>query len=1462
MRRLWSALRRLGSDRRGFSDYVALAIATPLALMGFVGGSAITETVSAQAALHTAAGMADRSLVANGCLTSNALQAMDATLQAAHMNPGRMTLKTATTGSGLYGSRGLAVQVGYQIPLAIPGTPWVLTSRYATAQVANDQSQAVPYDGAGQSACASASLVAATFSGTAGTSGGGSSAQLPPEPTAVSETVTPNPDGVGSALTVSGLVTSNGTPMADVPVAVAVGSQTSTTVSTNAQGQYSATLTPTQAGSATVTVTAGPATNQATVTIQPLAPASITLNVPASVTVGQEFAIAGTVLATNGQPVANGTHVTVSSSDATDIPTQTVTTVGGQFTVSVPSGITTLGTVTVAATAGSVTQSAPITVQPGPPESVTLALSPSSGPAGHAWTFSGTVEGPDQTPVASATPVSLTSSTDTRDTLPTLQTNAQGQFSGSVTLTQAGSQAFTAQAGTAQSPPVTVQVNPGPPVQVASMQAAPNPVNQGATTVISGTVLDAYGNPEPAGVPITLTSTAWSQSVTTTTGSGGVFQVPVSFTQSGNQVVQAAAGSTPLENGTTTVSVNAEGAYTLSATPASTTMTAGQTQTVTWTLTDSQGNPVPNIVLTFRATPSSGTTLSETSGTTNSQGQVTMTVSATTAGTLTVTATAATSPNTSGTATWVVNPATPKTVDPPTISPSVVQSTQDGGSVIPVVTGLVLDRYGNPVANATVSVAGGWDPGVSFTGTANAQGYFSIPVQPVDVGGPYYPTITVSDSAGSNTTTYTDTSLTVVTQMYALTLTPTSGSSITPAGTPVGVQVSLSAYGPNSGAPVPNATVTLEVSSSDTGYWAAGTTAPTPSSPQTITVTTNSQGTALAEVALEPNTGQQVITGSWATDNTTGTLDVLVTANSPAEAAWQSVSPNPVTAGQTLTWAAQLLDADGFPLSSGQTGSWTFDNTSGTATTGSWNGLNGVATGSGTPTTAGSFPVSLTLDGQTYTSSSVTVNPGPVQFLYPVLGPANNTNGTLLPGGSWNAGTDTMSYGTLPPSAGSTFSTRWTAYDAYGNAVPDWATGTVTCAASNGGSCPSMTQPSQPTNSHGDSGWANEGPFPAGSYTLTYTPSGASTSASSVVSHLTMTIQVPFYAFISSNQPSQATAWPLSSASPWYNVTTGFKVNSVYDVVSANGQTFGISAATHTVMALVHGTWQPSHVLGSTQVQVLHMTPSGALYGYLLNPTGVFFYSGGHLDTLTTFAQGVGPGPAYNPSNWPWLIEYVKPWVVFWAHWTETVSECSSCTPQTYYYTSLASWDPSSGRSQLLNVVGTVDTSGFYTESANLAYTLIPAGGGTAYFFNNSINYGYSPPQTSTSEYIQTFNTSTGTFSGNTDVQLAMMGSWGWQDPQTGGVLYQENSSSTLVLVTPNGNVNATGNVNSYILPGEPASGVAPYWNAGQDVLAVPWQNGSTGTAGVVALTGGGSPISTRFADLTTPPTIGGLAGP
>lgn len=774
---------RFWRDRRGLDSYVALAITLPLVLAGWVAGSYLVATQSGDAVLHSAATIADRSLVANGCLTNTAIQGIETTLQAAHMAPSNLSVSTTGAGSAqaaLYGTTGLGVQLTYHLPITFPLTGTLFTPTL-TAQVSNDQSQAVPY-GAG-SGCASSSLLASTFAGQGGSGGTGSgagSATLPAVATGVTLNATPSPAMVGSPVTITGSVTSSGSPMAHVAVQVTLGSQT-VTATTNSAGSYQTTITPTQAGNDTITATAGPASQSATLTVNAASPASLSLTAPNTVTVGQNFTVQGTVTTANGHPVADGTAVTVSSSDAA-ITTKTATTQNGTFSVSEP-GVTALSPspITITATASPATQSTTITVTPGAPQTVTLTVTPGHAAAGSSWSVSGTVTGPDGTPVASGTAVMVQAQGDTVDAPVTLSTNSQGAFSGTLTLTQAGSETLIANAGSVTSTGVTVTVTPASPAAVANLAASPNPVNQGATTMVTGQVLDAYGNPVAAGTSIVLSSSAWSIPYTTTTGTNGSIHVPVSFNVSGDQIVTAAAGGTGLANGTATVRVNASGAYTLQATQSTTTMAAGATQSTTWTLTDSQGNPVAGDTLNLSAQPASGATLSPTTATTNSQGQVTMTASTTQAGVFTVTASLAQdSGNTTGTATWEVTPATPAAVDPPVISPNSVVSIQQGGTTYPTITGLALDAYGNPIAGATVTVSGGWDPGTAATGVTNSQGYFDITLNPVDVGGPYHPTITVTSPQGSSTQTYTNTSLTVTTQ-----------TSIFPPGTPMNYTVTL-----------------------------------------------------------------------------------------------------------------------------------------------------------------------------------------------------------------------------------------------------------------------------------------------------------------------------------------------------------------------------------------------------------------------------------------------------------------------------------------------------------------------------------------------------------------------------------------------------------------------------------------------------------------------------------------------
>ncbi len=1116
MRRL---LLKLWREEAGVAQYVALAIALPILLMAAVAGTALIETVSAQSVLHNTAEIVDRSLVADGCLTQNALTAAQQTLQANNMNPNQVYLDT-TGGSGaqqLYGQRGLSVNMGYDLNLNVPGTNWSVAKDYVRAQVASDQSQYVP-NVVNNSSCISTTAMQTAFQGTRGQNGvqlaGGSSSGVTPPatmPTAITEAATPTTATVGETVTVSGQVLESGSP-APAGVAVAISSsQANATAQTNAQGGYTATLTFSQPGTVQIGVMAGLVTQTATVDVIPAQPATIQISAPSAIVVGQPFTISGTVLDAAGQAVADGTQVSITSNDAADVSNQTTTTTAGQFIFDVSSGITSLATnpVTVSVSASPASQSASIQVQPGAPQSVSFSATPSSETAGSQVSVSGQVLGPDGTAVAAGTQVTIQSPNDTADTFPVLTTDAQGNFSGTVTLDEAGQIDMYASAGKVQSAQQTVQVSAGVPNQVAGLSADPSPVNMGANDIVSGTVFDQYGNPVATGTQVTLTSTGFASPVSATTGAGGEFATTAVFQSSGMQVVSVQYQGATLLNGTATVSVNMQGAYSLVATQSATTIVAGQTQAVTFTLEDSNGNPVAGDTIDFTETPEGTSSLSATSATTNSAGQVTINFSPTEAGNAVLTASlAADNGTTTGTAAWIVSAASESTIDPPAITPSVVQSISYGGTVDPQISGIALDQYGNPIAGATVTITGGWDPGVNFTGTTDSTGTFNISLTPVDLGGPFYPTITVQSSQGTTTQTYTDTSLSVVKQLYYLTVTSLSGANV-PAGTPEGFVATLSEYGGNSNVPVAGASITLDVSSSDSASSSWSTATPTLAGPTSVTVTTNSQGQATANVAFENNLGSQTVEVSYPYDSTQGSTTVNVTANTATAAYWGSSSPNPVVAGQPFKSSVQLVDSYGFPVAAGEAVGLAFPGSTGATWT---TAAGGQASGSVTSTLAGSGSVTVTsIAGQSVSglqaSSLETVVPAPMAYFYPKLGPANNTGGTMLSGNSWTAPSSpaqgpTNAFGTLsdPPTGGSTYSVAGVGFDQYGNQETS-ASATLSCAAASGGACPSLP-------ASASAGWQNVGAFVSGAYTLTLTPSSSSGGIASAptTTHLTFTV--------------------------------------------------------------------------------------------------------------------------------------------------------------------------------------------------------------------------------------------------------------------------------------------------------------------------------------------------------------------
>lgn len=1259
--------------RRGFrwsgsalDDIVMVVGITVVGVAFMMGALDLWGTVHTRQVLQQAGQIVDRSIVASGCLTSAAQDQLDAFVTQNGLNPADMVVQAQTTETP-YGSRMPTALLGYDFNIPNPFNGSTLFKTYTQVSIPSDQSLAVLGDGAATSGCATD--LSSTFTGTTnyGSTGGTGSSGSGTAVTSLTFSASPNPVPSGTTVALSGVadVGSNPAPSGTV-IDLALPNE-ALAVSVGSNGDWSTTWTAVSPGSYTLTASSGIASANVSLDITAAAPQTITWQVPGTVTIGQAFTIQATVTDTNGYPVPNGTAVTLSSTDSTDIPTVTLDTLNGVVSERINSGITQdVSSVTLTAASGSVTSQDTITVDPGAPQSVTITASPTTIVAGGSVTFSGQVEGPDNTPPAAGTPVTLASQTDTTDTFPSTTTSGSGAYSASATLTVAGSQQVTAQVtsngSTITSTPTVVTVDPGPAAVLTQGSATPNPVEQGAVLTVSGVVTDAYGNPVGAGVPITLTGSALTQTASTTTGTHGAFSVTDTFDQAGTQSVTVNANGSPLSGGVLSVDVLPTGADTLTPSPSAPSMQAGGSTTVTWTLTDSQGNPVAGQTLSFALSPAVAGAVTPTSATTNANGQVAVTVGPLTAtGQYTLTATATGLTNVTGTAAITVNPATATlTVLTPTITPTAVQSVADGGTITPVITGTVVDAYGNPVANTSVTVTGGWDSG-TFSGTTNSQGQFAIALTPENVGGPYYPTIALNGGSG---VTYRNTELDVVNALYGMTLVSTNGSASTPAGTPYNVLVTVYKYGAGAALPVPNAAVTFSVSGGDTGSaWGTPASPPTPSSPTSITLDTNSQGQATASVALMPNTGASTILAAWPQDNTSATLGVTVTANSPSTAYWATPNPDPQTAGQTFTFGGQLVDSSGFGLSNGQTVAVAFSNLPWVnTTTGYGNGVYGWFSGSMTPTIAGTnWLVIMNVNGVNYDQNSSepslpgateTIDPAAVQYFYPAL--SNNGGSSWMGGYSWTNWASpsqgpTNAFGTRsdPPTGGRTIAVAGFGVDQYGNQVSG-AVATLTCTASNGGSCPSL-----PSTVAG--GWES-GAYISGSYQLTFVPQSS-----------------PYPAGVASSPETTTATWTepglrdwsvlagngLAVVDGWSNGTDALgnlpnengadQLNFALQGLDENGNPFsgytdnGTNAEPVLCIQATNGGSCPNGLGNALSAQVPLPTASNGTTGW----SGLTqFRSGQYVLSIRAGAYGDAGGQNWTPDWYNTHVSFTVPWIL------------------------------------------------------------------------------------------------------------------------------------------------------------------------------------------------------------------------
>lgn len=647
----------------------AIAAGLVLSLLFMAGGSLMALQMQTAAhtvnILQTAGQILTQDMHATGCLTSGENTNLAAYLENNGLDPTKLVVQPTATRQG-YGSNGLNYTLGYDASVYFPFTSVPMDKVYVQTTVPIAKSGYVPGAPTTNGACTAAS-------GFSGTPGSGSS-KPPPIVSTITLTTSASTVTTGTTVLFTGTATMSDGSLAPSGTDVTLTTpQGAVTVTTGAAGNFTYSYTPTGPGVLTVTAQCGLGSATASVTVNPAPAAQIVLDYNPNTEVQAGSKIYVQVLDAFGNPVADGTPITISTSDPTDVPTLTLATSGGTAELVIPH-YTMLGTVNITFTVGSLKQTATISVNPGPPVSVTIQAAPTSIAAGGTVNLSGIVMGPYGTPPAPGTLVQISSQTDSTDNLMPggmPATNAAGQWSDpGVQLTVAGNETITASTGASSGSggtgsatvqgSTTVQVSPSIPSGLENVLATPNPVNAGANVSVSGEVVDQYGNPVP-GVTVQFTASSGMTPVAATTNAQGQFSAYLVFSNPGMVTVttEAQLGGmwSSLSNGSFSVMVmEPSTAFHIAATPPTATIIAGTATTFTFTIQNSDGSPVIGKSVTFTESPQGNSALSATSATTNSAGQVSVTVTPTEAGAGSVTASVA---GTSGSAAFTVDPAGP-----------------------------------------------------------------------------------------------------------------------------------------------------------------------------------------------------------------------------------------------------------------------------------------------------------------------------------------------------------------------------------------------------------------------------------------------------------------------------------------------------------------------------------------------------------------------------------------------------------------------------------------------------------------------------------------------------------------------------------------------------------------------------------------------------------------------------------
>lgn len=318
----------------------------------------------------------------------------------------------------------------------------------------------------------------------------------------------------------------------------------------------------------------------------------------------------------------------------------------------------------------------------------------------------------------------------------------------------------------------------------STVSAAPGSFTAGSgASTITVVAKDASGG-RVSGAAVTLSVTGSGNTVSTpaVTDANGTTTATLQSTGAGTKTITATInGVTVVQTATVTVSPAAPSATVSTVTAAPTTVAANTPSTITVTVLDQFGNPIPGAAVTLAASGGTGNSVVQPSGTTNANGVATGTFSASTSGTRTITATVNGSLQLAAQPTVTVA-GPPVSASRSTVTAAPTSIVASAGTTTSTVTVTVRDGSGVAIPNATVTL--------SSTGTGNTITPASATSNASGVA-----TFAFSSTVAEAKTLTASANGTAITQTAAVTVTPASASpAMSSAIVPDGIRNELTVF--------------------------------------------------------------------------------------------------------------------------------------------------------------------------------------------------------------------------------------------------------------------------------------------------------------------------------------------------------------------------------------------------------------------------------------------------------------------------------------------------------------------------------------------------------------------------------------------------------------------------------------------------------------------------------------------